>query len=69
MNFLNKIIILGVTLVLSALVLNSKAYAANGDYGLSCTNEAYGTQHGGIYISYKSSGEVLVQLLMVFILV
>jgi hypothetical protein len=31
-----------------ALMLQSKAYATS-SYGLSCTNEAYGTQHGGTY--------------------
>jgi len=44
---------------LSFLAFNMKAYAnanaANGDYGLSCTNSAYGTQHGGIYISAGNS--------------
>jgi hypothetical protein len=54
MNFLNKLIMLGVMIV-SLLVLNMKAYAnplaANGDYGLSCTNTAYGAQNGTAYIS------------------
>ena len=54
MNILNKIMLLGVML-LSFLVFNMKAYAnpdaVNGDYGLSCTNNAYGTQNGGIYIT------------------
>ena len=31
-----------------ALMLQSKSYATS-SYGLSCTNEAYGTQHGGTY--------------------
>ena len=31
-----------------ALILQSKSYATS-SYGLSCTNEAYGTQHGGTY--------------------
>lgn len=54
MNFFNKIIIL-VALVVSSLVLNGKAFA-NGGYGLSCSNEAYGTQVGsGAYIQ-KSIG-------------
>ena len=53
MNFFNKIIIL-MTLVLGALVLNSKAFA-NGGYGLSCTNEAYGVQLGTNYI--QASGD------------
>jgi len=53
MNFLNKIIIL-VTLVVSSLVLNSKAFA-NGGYGLSCTNEAYGV---GVSTNYvQASGD------------
>ena len=52
MNFLRKIIMLG-AFVISLTALNIKAYAANttssGDYGLSCTNIAYGTQHGELY--------------------
>ena len=52
MNFLRKTVMLGV-FVISFLALNIKAYAANtsssGDYGLSCTNDAYGTQHGDDY--------------------
>lgn len=53
MNFFNKIIIL-MTLVVSSLVLNSKAFA-NGGYSLSCTNEAYGVQLGTNYI--QASGD------------
>ena len=53
MNFINKVIILMV-LALSALVLNSRAYA-NGGYGLSCTNEAYGVQLGTNYL--QASGD------------
>jgi len=53
MNILNKIMLLGV-MVVSFLAYNMKSYAnplaANGDYGLSCTNTAYGAQHGGRYI-------------------
>lgn len=53
MNIINKIMLLGV-MFLSFLAFNMKAYAnpvaANGDYGLSCTNDAYGTQLGSIYI-------------------
>ena len=53
MNILNKIMLLGVMIV-SFLAYNMKSYAnplaANGDYGLSCTNTAYGAQHGGRYI-------------------
>jgi hypothetical protein len=40
MNFFKNFLVLGL-LALSALVLNSRAYAY-GDYGLSCTNDAYG---------------------------
>ena len=40
---------------ITALVLNSRAYAY-GDYGLSCTNNAYGTQHGNNYLSSAASG-------------
>ena len=54
MNILNKIMLLGV-MAISFLAYNMKAYAnpiaSNGDYGLSCTNDAYGAQLGGIYIS------------------
>jgi hypothetical protein len=54
MNIFNKIMLLGV-MVVSFLAYNMKAYAnpqaVNGDYGLSCTNDAYGAQQGGIYIS------------------
>ena len=53
MNFLNKVIIL-MTLALSALVLNSRAFA-NGGYSLSCTNEAYGVQLGTNYL--QASGD------------
>lgn len=54
MNILNKIMLLGV-MILSFLAFNMKAYAnpvaKNGDYGLSCTNDAYGAQLGTGYIS------------------
>ena len=54
MRILTKIMLLGVMLG-SFLVLSMKSYAnpsaANGDYGLSCTNTAYGAQHGGRYIA------------------
>ena len=54
MRILTRIMLLGVMLT-SFVAINMKAYAnpdnANGDYGLSCTNEAYGTQHGGTYIA------------------
>jgi len=50
MKFLRKIIMLGV-ISLSFIALNMKAHAANttasGDYALSCTNVAYGSQHSG----------------------
>ena len=52
MNFFKNILVLAL-LALSALVLNSRAYAA-GDYGLSCTNLAYGTQLSTLY--YQSGG-------------
>ena len=42
MNFFKKTLVLAL-ISLSALVLNSRAYSA-GDYGLSCTNLAYGTR-------------------------
>ena len=40
MNFFKNFLVLSL-LALSALVLNSRAYAY-GDYGLSCTNDEYG---------------------------
>ena len=40
---------------ITALVLNSRAYAY-GDYGLSCTNNAYGTQHGTNYLTGNAAG-------------
>lgn len=53
MRILTRIMLLGVMLT-SFVAINMKAYAnpdnANGDYGLSCTNEAYGSQNGGRYI-------------------
>ena len=59
MKILTKIMLLGVML-LSFVAYNMKAYAnptaANGDYGLSCTNVAYGAQHGGNYISSGNNG-------------
>lgn len=46
---------------LSFLALNINAYAnpasASGDYGLSCTNKAYGVHHGGAYLE-ESAVEV-----------
>ena len=60
MNIINKVIML-VLMSISLIAFSMKSYAtttgtsastsANGDYGLSCTNTAYGTQHGGIYIA------------------
>ena len=53
MKILTKIMLMGMML-LSFLVFNMKAYAnpvaKNGDYGLSCTNTAYGAQNGAAYI-------------------
>jgi len=58
MKILTKIMLLGVMLI-SFLVFNMKAYAnpaaANGDYGLSCTNSAYGAQNGAAYIKAGNS--------------
>ena len=47
MNFFKKTLVLAL-ISLSALVLNSRAYSA-GDYSLSCTNLAYGTQLSSLY--------------------
>ena len=44
-------------LFVSALVLNSRAYA-NGGYDLSCTNEAYGTQLGANYLDGGNDGSL-----------
>ena len=49
MKIFRNFIILALMSV-SALVLNSRAYAY-GTYGLSCTNDAYGTHHGANYVS------------------
>lgn len=49
MNFIKKTLVL-VLISLSALILNSRAYSA-GDYGLSCTNDAYGTQVSSVYLN------------------
>jgi len=49
MKFFRNFIILAL-MSISALVLNSRAYAY-GDYGISCTNEAYGTQLGTNYVT------------------
>jgi len=53
MKLINRLIMIG-AITLSALALNSRAFAAaddlqTGDYGLSCTNEAYGVQLGSNY--------------------
>ena len=53
MKFFRNFIILAL-MSISALVLNSRAYAY-GTYGLSCTNVAYGTQHGTNYVSAVSA--------------
>ena len=54
MKIFNKVVMLAL-MAISVIALNMKAQAnpvsASGDYGLSCTNLAYGTQHGGVYIS------------------
>jgi len=47
MRLINKLMMLGVVTI-SLLVLNSRAFAA-GDYGLSCTNDAYGGQLSSLY--------------------
>ena len=53
MRLINKLIMLGVVTI-SLLALNSRAFAA-GDYGLSCTNDAYGGQLSSIY-THSNSG-------------
>jgi hypothetical protein len=54
MKFFKNFIILAL-MSITALVLNSRAYAY-GDYGLSCTNNAYGTQHGTNYLTGNAAG-------------
>ncbi len=49
MNFIKNILILAL-ISFSALVLSSRAYSAN-DYSMSCTNLAYGTQLGSVYLN------------------
>ncbi len=53
MNILNKIMLL-LVMIISLIAFNMKLYAnpsaANGDYGLSCTNDAYGAHLGTEYI-------------------
>ena len=55
MKFFKNFIILAL-MSITALVLNSRAYAY-GDYGLSCTNNAYGTQHGTNYVTGVAAGQ------------
>lgn len=47
MIFLKNTLIL-ISIILGMLVLSSRSYAA-GDYGLSCTNNAYGVHNGSAY--------------------
>ena len=58
MNFLRKTIMLGL-ISLSFIALNMRGHAANtissGDYALSCTNAAYGSQNGTAYTSGKDA--------------
>ena len=54
MNFFKNILVLAL-IGLSALVLNSRAYA-NGGYDLSCTNEAYGVNQGSNYLNAGVGG-------------
>jgi len=49
MNFIKNTLILAL-ISISALVLNSRAYSAN-SYNISCTNLAYGTQLGSVYLN------------------
>ena len=51
--FIRNFLIL-VLFALSALVLNSRAYAY-GDYGLSCTNDDYGVHNGSLYLQAANS--------------
>ncbi len=48
MRLINKIIMLGL-MAISILAFNSRAYSAAGDYGISCTNDAYGVNLGSVY--------------------
>ncbi len=58
MKILTRIMLL-VVMLISFLGFNMKTYAnpsaANGDYGLSCTNTAYGAQNGAAYIKAGNS--------------
>ena len=71
MKFFRNFIILAL-MSITALVLNSRAYAY-GTYGLSCTNDAYGTQHGTNYVTAGNaagqSGTVTVVEVVVLVLV
>jgi hypothetical protein len=48
MNFIKNILML-LALTIGLLVLSNRSFAA-GDYGLSCTNEAYGVNLGSDYL-------------------
>ena len=54
MNFFKNTLML-VALTLSLLVLSYRSYAA-GDYGISCTNNAYGVDLGSNYIQAQQGG-------------
>jgi hypothetical protein len=56
MKFFKNFIILAL-MGITALVFSNRAYAY-GDYGLSCTNAAYGTQHGTNYLTASPSTAV-----------
>ena len=56
MKFFKNFIILAL-MSITALVFSSRAYAY-GDYGLSCTNAAYGTQHGTNYLTAGAAAAV-----------
>ena len=58
MKFFKNFIILAL-ISFTALVFNSRAYAY-GDYGISCTNNAYGTQHGANYLSAVTGTDGLI---------
>ena len=53
MNFFKNFLVLTL-LFLSALVLNSRAYAY-GTYGLSCTNDDYGVHNGSLYLQGQTT--------------
>ena len=58
MKFFKNFIILAL-MGITALVFSNRAYAY-GDYGLSCTNAAYGTQHGTNYLSAVAGTDGLI---------